>query len=119
MIKEIFGTHETRMWTKNKGSSSSGWIIFGGSYSTSNGESERVQEMNKVRAEDITKLNVGQFYGVLAEGNDRELLGVQFKPFVSESNPAPIKIKEVSKNDIERNYERIIQDKSTIQGPSN
>ncbi|MGJ8735388.1 type IV secretory system conjugative DNA transfer family protein [Zobellia laminariae] len=114
MIKEIFGTHETRMWTKNKGSSSSGWIIFGGSYSTSNGESERVQEMNKVRAEDITKLNVGQFYGVLAEGNDRELLGVQFKPFVSESNPAPIKIKEVSKNDIERNYERIIQETKAL-----
>lgn len=114
MIKEIFGTHETRMWTKSKGSSSSGWMILGGSYSTSNGESERVQEMNKVRAEDITKLNVGQFYGVLAEGNDRELLGVQFKPFASESNPAPIKIKEVSKNEIERNYERIIQETKAL-----
>ena len=110
MIKEIFGTHETRMWTKNKGSSSSGWIILGGSYSTSKGESERVQEMNKVRAEDITKLNVGQFYGVLAEGNNRELLGVQFKPFDSERDSFPIEMREASKIDIERNYERILQE---------
>ena len=110
MIKEIFGTHETRMWTKNKGSSSSGLAILGGGSSKSQGQSERIQEMDKIRAEDITKLNSGQFYGILAEGNRKELLGVQFKPFKSNVEPQQIEVTEASEFEIERNYERIIKE---------
>lgn len=114
MIKEIFGTHETKMWTKSKGSSTSGLALLGGSSSKSKGQSERVQEMDKIRAEDITNLNSGQFYGILAEGNKKELMGVQFKPFNSKNESMQIALNEASEFDLERNYERIIREVKSL-----
>ncbi|MDF4221079.1 type IV secretion system DNA-binding domain-containing protein [Maribacter sp. M208] len=110
MIKEIFGTHETRMWSKSRSKSTSGTSLFGGKSSRSKSKSEKIQEMDKIRAEDITQLNSGQFFGILAEGNKKELLGVQFKPFLSKEIDFRVKGATANELDIERNYKRIIEE---------
>ncbi len=110
MIKEIFGTHETRMWSKSSSKSTSGTSLFGGKSSRSKSKSEKIQEMDKIRAEDITQLNSGQFFGILAEGNKKELLGVQFKPFLSNDIDFRVNSNKANELDIERNYKRIIEE---------
>lgn len=110
MIKDVFGTHEVRKWSKNQGVSKPVKSLLGLSKSKSQGVSEQIKEQDKLRAEDITNLNSGQFYGVIAEGNHRELMGIQLKPFDSKPTSTLMHTRQVDEMQITRNYDRIIEE---------
>lgn len=73
MISALFGNEDREYQSSSisKGSSSEG--NSSKNYSTS----RSIQQRERVKVSDITNLPAGKFYGVIAEGNHNELLGVQ------------------------------------------
>ena len=119
MIKELFGTHETRYWTKSKSKSRSFKFLGYGPTGKNEGQSESVQERDRVRASEIINLNAGQFFGILADGKPREFLGVQFKPFKKETISVDTKLRPISENEIYANYAKIVEEAKNLITPGN
>ncbi len=73
MISALFGSEDREYQSSSvsKGSSSEG--NSSRNYSTS----RSIQQRERVKVSDITNLPAGKFYGVIAEGNHKELMGVQ------------------------------------------
>lgn len=84
MICNLFGKHDRIFETKNRGTGTSGEFVHLSS-NTNKGFSESIQERDKVRVSDITSLEAGQFYGLIAEGYPSEFLKAQFIPQEVES----------------------------------
>lgn len=63
--------------------------------SKSTSASESMQERDRVKISDITNASPGVFYGVIAQGNKKELLGVRLSEI--EENHKPFK----QKNDVD------------------
>ncbi|TMM58434.1 type IV secretory system conjugative DNA transfer family protein [Maribacter algarum] len=119
MIKEIFGTHERRYWTKSKSKSKSFRLLGYSASGKNQGQSESVQERERVRASEILNLNAGQFFGILADGEPREFLGVQFKPFRESTIPVDTNLRPVSEDEIYYNYTKIVEETRNLLPSTN
>lgn len=74
MIISLFGKHDVKFKSSSKSASENTY----GSSSSSKSISESYQQRERVKISDITNASPGKFYGVIAQGNYNELLGVQF-----------------------------------------
>ncbi|MFH4968302.1 TraM recognition domain-containing protein [Gaetbulibacter sp. M240] len=79
MITALFGKEDRKYVSSSTSSGSSSGNGFIGNSSTNRGTTESFQERERVKVSDITNLPAGKFYGIVAEGNCTELLGVQMK----------------------------------------
>lgn len=77
MITKLFGKHDRTYETANRGTGTSGEFVHLSS-NTNKGTSESIQERDRVKVSDITNLEAGQFYGLIAEGQPKEFLKTQF-----------------------------------------
>jgi type IV secretory pathway TraG/TraD family ATPase VirD4 len=92
MVINLFGKHDQTFQTSSQSSGNSSSGLFGHNSNSSNRSvSETVQQRERVKIADITNMSAGKFYGVIAEGNQTELLGVQLK--ASEENLKPFEQK--------------------------
>lgn len=101
MIVKLFGKHDVTYTTMSKNSGNSYGDILsssGSSSSTGKSESQSIQQRERVKVSDIINLQAGKFYGLIAEGNIGELIGVQFKQVPDAKREFKIENKNVDLN---------------------
>lgn len=111
MITNLFGKHDRTYKTANKGTGTSGEFIHLSS-STNKGVSESIQERDRVKVSDITNLQAGQFYGLVAEGHPNEFLQAQF--IANEINASYIFTEKTTEQEMTDNYNRIVLEAKSI-----
>ncbi len=81
MIVKLFGKHDVtyNSSSTSSGASSGGFLSDNFSQSNSNSVSQSIQQRERVKVSEIINLSAGKFYGTIAEGNMKELIGVQLK----------------------------------------
>lgn len=111
MIKNLFGKHDKTYHTTNKGTGTSGQFVHLSS-NTNTGTSENIQERDRIKVSDITNLEAGEFYGLIAEGTPKEFLKTQFiaQPIKSTYQPQTITTDEQMSD----NYNRIVIEAKSI-----
>lgn len=112
MIKNMFSREDKIYETKSKNDGTSGQYIHFNS-SKGKGMSESVQERDRVKVSDITTMEPGEFYGVIAEGEPKELLKAKFK--YHEVNSKDVVFKEkTTQIEIDENYNRIVMEAKNL-----
>lgn len=111
MICNLFGKHDRIFETKNRGTETSGEFVHLSS-NTNKGFSESIQERDKVRVSDITSLEAGQFYGLIAEGHPNEFLRLQFIP--QEVKLSHTFHDKTTDEEMAENYNRIVLESKSI-----
>ena len=81
MIVKLFGKHDVTYNSTSKSSGASSGGFLSGSFSENNSSSvsQSIQQRERVKVSEIINLSAGKFYGTIAEGNMKELIGVQLK----------------------------------------
>ncbi len=111
MITKLFGKHDRTYETANRGTGTSGEFVHLSS-NTSKGTSESIQERDRVKVSDITNLEAGQFYGLIAEGYPKEFLKRQF---ITEEIITDYQVKiKVTDEQMVNNYNRIVEEAKGI-----
>lgn len=95
MITNLFGKEDQVFRSVSTGESSAGGLLMDSQLSKSTSASESMQERDRVKISDITNASPGVFYGVIAQGNKKELLGVRLSEV--EENHKPFE----QKNDVD------------------
>ncbi|MBK5719888.1 type IV secretion system DNA-binding domain-containing protein [Dysgonomonas sp. Marseille-P4677] len=111
MICNLFGKHDRIFETKNRGTGTSGEFVHLSS-NTNKGISESIQERDRVRVSDITSLEAGQFYGLIAEGYPNEFLNTQFIP--QEVKSCYTFQNKTTDEEMTDNYNRIVLEAKSI-----
>ncbi|TCP28153.1 type IV secretion system coupling TraD/TrwB family protein [Tenacibaculum skagerrakense] len=115
MITQMFGRADKKFQTRSKGDSFHDSEFFGRHInSSSENFSETIQERDRVKTTDIMNLEPGEFYGLIAEGNKKEILKSKFKVDREiEETDFEFELK-VSEDDIQKNYVKIIEESASI-----
>lgn len=115
MVTQMFGRADKKYQTKSKGDSFYDSDFFGKHVnSSSENMTETIQERDRVKTTDIMNLEPGEFYGFIAEGNQKELLKTKFLIDDDlESTELNFELK-VSEKDIQENYLKIIEEAKSI-----
>ena len=79
MITALFGKEDKEYTSTSKGTGVSERGFLDSSSSTNTSTSKSYQERDRVKVSDITNLRAGKFYGLIAQGNHKELMGVQLE----------------------------------------
>lgn len=95
MITNLFGKEDQIFRSVSTGESSAGGLLMDSQLSKSTSTSESMQERDRVKISDVTNASPGVFYGVIAQGNKKELLGVRLNEV--EENHKPFE----QKNDVD------------------
>lgn len=111
MVKNLFSKEDRVFINKNTGTGTSGTIIHTQSNDSSS-KSETIQERDRVKVSDLINLNPGEFYGIIAEGQPKEFLKTQFIQDLQ--NGVENDKKEVSNEEMSKNYFRIIEESKKI-----
>ena len=111
MISDLFGKHDKTYETANKGTGTSGEFVHLAS-NTNRGISESIQERDRVKVSDITNLEAGQFYGLIAEGQPKEFLKTQFIAEGINTNYQPQN--RALEQQMINNYNRIVEEAKSI-----
>lgn len=115
-ICALFGK-EDRTYVSNstsKGRSSGGMFSGTGSNSNNHSVSQSIQQRERVTIKDVTNLPAGKFYGVIAEGNHKELLGSQLGQVDSQY----LSFDEKPNTDIKKLFKTIYDDVNDILNSS-
>lgn len=120
MIIQMFGKADKTFKTTSNGDNYYQSSIFGKHTNSLNKSiNETVQERDRVKTTDIMNLDPGEFYGLIAEGNDHELLKSKFdnkEDGREEVFDFPLIASEM---EIQNNYYRIIAEAKGILEPVN
>ena len=111
MITKLFGKHDRTYETANRGTGTSGEFVHLSS-NTNKGTSESIQERDRVKVSDITNLEAGQFYGLIAEGQPKEFLKTQFIADEIKASYQP-QNKTTNQQMID-NYNRIVEEAKSL-----
>ncbi len=115
MISQLFGKTDRTFKTTSKGDNYYQSSIFGKHTNSLNkSTNETVQERDRVKTTDIMNLRPGEFYGLIAEGNEREILKSRFQingNLEDSDFDFPIKATDF---DIHENYQKIIWQAKSI-----
>ncbi|KAA2218516.1 type IV secretory system conjugative DNA transfer family protein [Maribacter flavus] len=118
MITHIFGKADKTFKTTSHGDNYYQSSIFGKHTNSLNkSTNETVQERDRVKTTDIMNLRPGEFYGLIAEGNEREILKSEFginKRLGDSGFDFPIRASDL---DIQENYQKIIWQAKSIFEP--
>ena len=81
MVVKLFGKHDVTYNSTSTSSGASSGGLLSGRFSENNSTSvsQSVQQRERVKVSEIINLSAGKFYGTIAEGNVKELIGVQLK----------------------------------------
>ncbi len=115
MIVRLFGKHDVtyNSSSTSSGSSSGGFLSGNSSSSHNQSVSQSIQQRERVKVSDIINLSAGKFYGTIAEGNVKELIGVQLKQ-------VPDTKREFKVNDepfsLSENFKKIYSEVEKIRG---
>ena len=109
MISQLFGKSDRTFKTTSNGDNYYQSSIFGKHTNSLNkSTNETIQERDRVKITDIMNLRPGEFYGIIAEGSETEILksGFQINPDSQiETFDFPIMATDT---DIQDNYQKII-----------
>jgi hypothetical protein len=85
MIVKLFGKHDVTFNTISNSSGSSSGGLLSDHYSSSNNKSvsQSIQQRERVNISNITNMPPGTFYGFIADGNIRELVGSRLQQIES------------------------------------
>ncbi len=85
MIVKLFGKHDVTYNTVSNSSGASSGGLFSDHYSSSNNKStsQSIQQRERVNISDITNMSPGTFYGFIADGNIKELVGSRLQQIES------------------------------------
>ncbi|GAA4273743.1 type IV secretory system conjugative DNA transfer family protein [Aquimarina gracilis] len=78
VVSELFGKADKKYATVSRGNSYKSGLLMDHGNSSSNNISESFQERDRVKVTDVMNLQPGEFYGVIAEGNKKEILKAKF-----------------------------------------
>jgi len=110
MIKSVFSKEDKTYWTKGTSKGTGGGMLFQPKRNTGNSYSQSIQERDKVKVSTILNSKTGQFFGIVAEGEPREIIEYQFDYDKTSIPKMNFSDKVVSKSDINSNYSRIISE---------
>jgi hypothetical protein len=115
MICQLFGKEDQTFKTTSNGDNYYQSSIFGKHTNSLNkSTNEIIQERDRVKTTDVMNLQPGEFYGFIAEGNEKEILKSRFqinKSFEGSDFDFP---KKATDFDIQDNYRRIIWQAKSI-----
>src|SRR5690606_31905627 len=115
MVTKLFSKYDKTYFTNSKTKGSSGKLIH---LSTNDGTSknESIQERERVKINDITNAESGQFFGFLAAGTPREFIKHQFDYDKTKLDPLESFdiIPKTDDYDIMANYLKIIEEAKTV-----
>lgn len=115
MISQLFGRSDKTFKTTSKGDNYYQSSIFGKHTNSLNKSvNETVQERDRVKVTDVMNLQPGEFYGVVAEGNEHEILNSRFqidKHLEDSDFNFPLMATDF---DIQDNYQKIIWQAKSI-----
>jgi len=113
MVINLFGKQDEVFTSVSSGTNSSAGGLFG---DTARGKSvsstESLQERERVKISDITNAKPGVFFGIVAEGNKNELLGVRLAEVEENHKPFEKKITEDPREVFKRIHQDILSIKS-------
>ena len=115
MIVKLFGKHDVTYNTVSNSSGSSSGGFLSDHYSASNNKSisQSIQQRERVNISDIKNLSPGTFYGIIADGFTKELIGTNLNQIKSTYK----KIEGVSPlTDTKETFKQIYDDVSSLQG---
>lgn len=111
MVKNLFSKEDRIFINKNVGSGTGRTIIHTQS-NQNKSKSETIQERDRVKVSDLINLNIGEFYGIIAEGKPKEFLKTQFLEDFAESQAN--QKTAISEQEMSDNYFRIIEETKQI-----
>lgn len=112
MIKDLFSKEDKTYTTQSENDGSSGMYVHMNT-SRGKGSSESIQERDRVKVSDITTMDTGDFYGIIAEGEPKEIIKRKF-------NYNPIKGGDIvienkaSEVEMDENYNRIVNESQNL-----
>ena len=104
MVVNMFGKHDVtyNSTSTSKGSSSGGFLSDHFSSSNNSSVSESIQQRERVKVSEIINLPPGKFYGMIADGNVKELIGVQMDQIPDSKKEIEIKNQSINPDQIFR-----------------
>lgn len=118
MIVQLFGKEDRTFKTNSMGDNYRESSLFGKETNSLNKSiSETIQERDRVKVTDIMNLEPGAFYGLIAEGNEHELLKSKFEADGKGREEVIDFPLIASEMEIQNNYYRIITEAKGILEP--
>jgi Ca2+/Na+ antiporter len=112
IVQKMFSKTDKVFVSKNSGTGTSGQLVHMNS-NTNTGTSENVQERDRVKVSDLIHLESGEFYGIIAEGEPREILKAQFDYSPIENHHINQRI-PINDSIVKENYFRIVKEAKEI-----
>lgn len=111
-VQKMFSKTDKVFVSKNSGTGTSGQLVHMNS-NTNTGTSENIQERDRVKISDLIHLESGEFFGIIAEGEPREILKAQFEYAPIENHYINQRI-PVNSDMVKENYFRIVKECKSI-----